>query len=83
MKKQIPEAGLIPRFYGIAYKELWSSNVVCYPIPMNILVGLWVRSWRMFTIGLRPSRVDKIWTDGFSEGFKKGREWEKKEASDE
>lgn len=56
LRKEIPECGLYPAFYGVAWDE-WRTvdglaTVVCYPVPLNILMGvlrrwfLWFRSGR-------------------------------------
>ncbi len=45
--KYIDEGYCIPRFYGIAYQEMWAARFVCYPIPFNKIVGWSRKLYRM------------------------------------
>lgn len=41
LRKEISPFEQLPRFYGVAYTEFNRDIGVCYPIPLNIVVGLW------------------------------------------
>ena len=68
-KKIIPEGGLIPKGYGVAWRANNSMMVICYPIFINLLVrayldlyywiihGCWKSKWEseLLTIRLREA----------------------------
>lgn len=37
----IAEGGEIPSGYGIAYYEPHRDVAVCYPLPLNLIIGAW------------------------------------------
>jgi len=70
LRKEIKEGEPIPKFYGISYLEPNRLGAICYPIPLNILIGyirkiyLWFLSGWDFKTGYEK---------GFSEGLVSGR----------
>ena len=43
--KQISEGEIIPRFYGVAYRDFVQDVIICYPFPFNIIVQYWRKWW--------------------------------------
>ena len=43
--KQIHEGEIIPRFYGVAYRNFAQDTIICYPFPFNIIVQYWRKWW--------------------------------------
>lgn len=41
LKKVIEQGEMRPPFYGRAYMTDFSGEMVCYPIPLNWIVGWW------------------------------------------
>ena len=41
MKKIIKEQDPIPKFYGITMMCLPGNELVCHPIPLNIIISTW------------------------------------------
>jgi len=64
--KEIAEGERLPRFYGVAYPNQMYSGVVCYPIPVNIVVR-WFRrlfNWaRDYKMDKRELELQKAWRD--------------------
>lgn len=68
----IPEGGLLPRGYGIAWRELDRDGVVVMPIPLNILAG-WIRNlWHWLRRGVRPSAFDRAAIEAYQRGHTDG-----------
>ena len=64
----IREAELIPRGYGVAWKE-WDRNlIVCLPLGVN-LVARWLRSaWHWTKCSYQPSLIDRMYEVGYHAG---------------
>jgi hypothetical protein len=48
MRKVINEGGVLPDWYGVAWDDYgWGgpAKVVCYPIPLNVLLGALRSAW--------------------------------------
>jgi hypothetical protein len=56
MKKIITQGEVLPRFYGLAYPELWSMTYVCYPFPLNHLVRICRTLW----LRIRNAKITKM-----------------------
>ena len=41
LRKEIGEAEILPWGYGASYHEYRTRMVVCYPIPLNIVIAKW------------------------------------------
>ena len=75
MKKIIEEGGLIPRGYGVAWRSNYGMKVVCYPIPINLIVrwfndcwcsimhGLWKSRWESMLLNIRMEEYRKFKQD--------------------
>lgn len=67
-------ADVLPPWYGIAYRLHNSMKVVCYPVPLHLIVG-WTR-WAWWTLAGMYSLSDvEEWNE---RAFEKGRQqgWE-------
>lgn len=70
MKKEINGGMIIPKFYGIAYHDFDKNTAILYPIPLNLLVGLWIRLMAYLKRGYRSA-----YDMGFKRGLKEGRKY--------
>jgi len=70
MKKIITEGEMLPKYYGLAYPELWSRTYVCYPFPINHLV----RILRTFWLKIRNAKITEIENNIISDIENKERE---------
>jgi len=73
LKKLIREGEMIPKYYGIAYRNWDSLTAVCYPIPLNLIVGIWDRSILWLKHGHKL--YENGYSKGYSEGYRGGREY--------
>lgn len=75
---KINEGEIIPKFYGVAYYELYSNKAIVYPIPFNFILCFLIRIARFLTRflkgGLSPTKqeidVREAWLKGFESGKK-------------
>lgn len=69
---ELPEGSMLPRFYGVAYYDYRRGMVVCYPVPLNIIVSLLRVFYHWFNYQFRfkfyESRVDKAVRKTLGEG---------------
>ena len=78
MKKLIRDNELIPKWYGIAYRDCSKGHAVCYPLPLNLVVRfLW--GALLHLKNPKPSRLDAALsrqpTVYLILGFQRGRFW--------
>ena len=60
VSRDIPEGELIPRWWGIAYRDFDRNAKVAYPIPLNFLVR-WERDLRCWLMNVgRPGYRERI-----------------------
>src|ERR1700686_1475889 len=80
---EIPEGGMIPRFYGLAYCD--PNRLVChaYVIPLNLFIRIWMifLFWfKTFPISRNEKRLMKFghqqrrrgFLDGHGKGYERG-----------
>ncbi len=83
-RREVRESEKYPRWYGKAYFGYNDKDdklfKVCYPIPINLIVGLSRRIYQAVRFGLKPSIFDRyiyqkmrdnrdsIWQGGFELG---------------
>jgi hypothetical protein len=80
----VPEGEDIPAGYGISYYNYVPASrpafiAVAHPMPFNLLIG----GWHTFTwwVRLPPWRLSKAIAEAeYQNGFRDGREWERKES---
>lgn len=57
------EGGVIPKYYGLAYRSYIKDEIICYPMPLHFIVG-WLHKLyhayvRYFKIPkCKPSAID-------------------------
>ena len=76
------EAEALPRGYGFTFFDMVTDEVVCHPIPFNLIVALWHRIHMKLARGLRDKwfmRHQEIWRSNFTQGYRQGFEDGKKE----
>ena len=68
-----------PRGYGIAYRNIFSATLVCYPVPLNLLVRWWHRLYRRLAKPTsdslecqEQSALSESFQRGFLQGYKVG-----------
>lgn len=74
---QLAEDGVIPKWYGVAYRTSSNHFIVCYPIPLNLIVrwGMDLIWW----LKIPPLRAylecQQIawWEAGYDRGYQRGR----------
>ena len=57
--KDIPEGESIPKGYGVAWRAYQKMEVRCYPIPLNLLVRLWLDIYYCLMRGLYQSKWER------------------------
>jgi hypothetical protein len=51
LSKRLLIGDLIPKFYGVSYRDYAAEYVICHPFPFNLLIG-WIRpKWLMIRYG--------------------------------
>ena len=62
-RRRVDESEKYPRWYGKAYYDFSMSDPriykICYPIPINLIVGLLRRIYQAARMGLKPSIFDR------------------------
>ncbi len=64
---------MIPKMYGVAWFSYTSFTVVCYPIPLNWVLGGLRKSWFLIAQGPRWKHEQEIWNVAYEHGFKAGK----------
>lgn len=59
---------MIPNGYGVAYHEYERDVAVCYPIPVNLVVGLWRVILVRLKIGFGHNAVARAYDRGHRDG---------------
>ncbi len=59
MRKTIKEGEIIPKFYGVAWRYFHNYEIICYPIPINIFVRLFLHLYYLVMRGAFQSRYEK------------------------
>ena len=75
LKKIIPQGELFPKWYGVAYHDMFQLSYVAYPIPLNLIVR-WARNVK-FWLGVPRksfrSELEKTFHDlGYERGYRRG-----------
>lgn len=78
--REIEEGEAIPRFYGIAYQDPLSFRFICYPFPLNHLIGFisrWVWKHRNYNRFVRFNTLKRMISNKVAQaheiGYYKGR----------
>ena len=78
MIKWIEEGGIVPRWYGIAWRDWHSYRSAILPIPLNVLAAWGRHLWYVVRFKLLP-RSDVLlaakregWMEGYEQGCAQG-----------
>jgi hypothetical protein len=63
-----------PKFYGKAFYDYTSDELVCYPIPFNFVVGFMRKAHARLIAGLKPDLVYSEYLRGCAKGHEVQRE---------
>lgn len=77
MRKLIQEGECIPSFYGVAYRLDFGGQAVCYPVPLNWVVGQYWRFVWWLKSGPPESwlpTMAKVMEEAYDRGYRDGRE---------
>ena len=66
--KDIPEGGLIPKWYGVAWRAEYNLKVRCYPIPLNIIIRIARHLWCELMHGCFRSKWEGKLLDAYLDG---------------
>ncbi|TET16320.1 MAG: hypothetical protein E3J81_03595 [Dehalococcoidia bacterium] len=81
-RKTIPEGTCIPNGYGVAWDRFDPSHpgVICYPVPLNIIIGLAVKVYWALVLNRKFRNNDyfnfclQVYHKGRCDGFEAGEE---------
>ena len=66
LKKELREGEMLPKYYGIAYRRIDELTAICYPIPLNVVVGYLNKFWLWLRMG------GNAWKNGYFKGKEEG-----------
>lgn len=69
--KKISAGTMIPAWYGVAWKEWYSNEAVCFPLGLNLIAAA-VRSL-YYTIKLAGRMVSENPRDAYAQGLRDGK----------
>lgn len=73
LSKTVDIGAKIPRGYGLAHRDLGITfRMVCYPIPLNVIVSLVLSVWHLLRRGITPSWWERILHEHRTEGYERG-----------
>lgn len=79
LRREVKEGIMFPKFYGLAYRDMWRRVSICYPIPLNVVVRLAMSLYWKLQEGLVTNRLEKIiekaWQDGYCTGTRRNVRW--------
>lgn len=67
LKKVIRRGRMIPGWYGIAWLDYTENSVICYPIPLNVVVAVIRNIWTWLEFGYRG--VSPNVRDAYRQGY--------------
>jgi len=68
---RLEEGERIPRGYGIAYYDVLTDSIVCYPIPLNVVVNVCKKLYYRI-VSLSLDEKDKLQMINYRRGFNDG-----------
>jgi len=71
MRKVIGEGEMLPKGYGVAYQNWSNFTAVCYPFPLNHLIGSIVKFWWKYR-NQKPTEYIVKLSERYNDGFKHG-----------
>lgn len=72
MVRLVDEGAKMPKFYGVAYRDFAGSVLVCYPVPLNLVVRWWIHLWAWMRIP-SSSYLERMLGSAYAEGMRYGR----------
>lgn len=63
LKREVYHGDVIPKFYGVAYPNPVCDSVICYPIPLNIMVRIAVMIWWQLRGGYLLEMEKRLWRE--------------------
>ena len=76
-KLEVREGAMIPKYYGIAYLEIDRLIAVAYPVPFNLVIGVFRKIWNWIRV------PEGLFKSGYDNGYLKGKEEGRKYAFDQ
>jgi hypothetical protein len=80
--KKVEQGALLPPLYGVSYRDAGTYEAVCHPIPFNWIIGAIRGIWWRLKIGFKPALYEKMLSQMYTEGLRKGAEKEAEYALD-
>ena len=74
LRKEISECCAIPPFYGVAYQVMAAQKNVCYPIGLNIIIGILHTLWLELRKPWFREREYAIWKE--ADDYKRYQMWQ-------
>ena len=71
MIKRIGEGSMLPAWYGVAWRDLYSNQAVCLPIGLNLVAALCRNAY--YTIKFAGRAVASNPRDAYAQGLRDGR----------
>ena len=62
----------LPKYYGVTYERMDTMEIVCHPIPLNIMARRVRAVWMRLKNGLCPTAWEQDLMDAFDSGKKEG-----------
>ena len=72
MQKIAYDGEMIPRFYGIAWREWNTYHRICYPIPFHLIIGFCRFIYIRISIFTFPNDYLEAYRRGYRDGMKEG-----------
>ena len=71
----IRQGQVLPRGYGVAWRQHYRDCSVCMPVPLNVLAGWTRRLWHWLRFGyVKDSMRDAMVGRAYDRGYERGRE---------
>lgn len=60
MRKLVSEGNILPWGYGRAWWDHYRDYAICYPIPLNYLLGMVRKVYFFLAQGVNPTRLEVL-----------------------
>jgi hypothetical protein len=70
--RKIKEGESIPKWYGVTRLDPEKSVVVCYPVPVNVVIRVFAAIKYRMKIGLFKSKREQELIEAYNRGLKEG-----------
>ncbi len=75
IRKNVTELGIIPRFYGVAWRDFTFVGSVCYPIPLNIIIRVLHGYWYKLKVPWFKCPQENREAGAYAKGREDGKKW--------